>query len=179
IDTYGHVPNGNRSYYLSRSQPPVFALMTDLFEDTGVHRATDYLPQLRKEYAFWSEGGEHLRPGEAHRRCVCLADGSLLNRYWDDRDTPREESYLEDRQTAQASDRLPYEVYRAMRDGAEAGWDFSSHGLGDQQQLENIRSTDIASVVLSGFLDKVERQVARLSRVKDWEACAEECHRRG
>src|SRR5690606_24839547 len=58
IDTYGHVPNGNRSYYLSRSQPPVFALMTDLFEDTGVHRATDYLPQLRKEYAFWSEGGE-------------------------------------------------------------------------------------------------------------------------
>ena len=27
IDTYGHIPNGNRSYYLSRSQPPFFALM--------------------------------------------------------------------------------------------------------------------------------------------------------
>ena len=25
IDTYGHVPNGTRTYYLSRSQPPVFA----------------------------------------------------------------------------------------------------------------------------------------------------------
>ena len=32
IDTYGHIPNGNRSYYLSRSQPPVFALMVGLFE---------------------------------------------------------------------------------------------------------------------------------------------------
>ena len=30
IDCYGHVPNGNRTYYLSRSQPPFFALMLDL-----------------------------------------------------------------------------------------------------------------------------------------------------
>ena len=178
IDTYGHVPNGNRSYYLSRSQPPVFALMTDLFEDTGVHRATDYLPQLRKEYAFWSEGGEHLRPGEAHRRCVCLADGSLLNRYWDDRDTPREESYLEDRQTAQASDRLPYEVYRDLRAGAESGWDFSSRWLDDPQQLSSIRTTAIVPVDLNSFLYKLERQIARLSQVKGWQACAEEFHRR-
>ena len=27
IERYGHVPNGNRSYYLSRSQPPLFAAM--------------------------------------------------------------------------------------------------------------------------------------------------------
>ena len=25
IDTYGHVPNGTRTYYLSRSQPPFFS----------------------------------------------------------------------------------------------------------------------------------------------------------
>ena len=61
IDTYGHVPNGNRTYYLGRSQPPVFALMTELFEETGVHRASDYLPQLHKEYAFWMEGADVLR----------------------------------------------------------------------------------------------------------------------
>ncbi len=30
IDQYDHIPNGNRSYYLSRSQPPFFALMVDL-----------------------------------------------------------------------------------------------------------------------------------------------------
>jgi hypothetical protein len=37
-----------------------------------------------------------LRPGTAHRRVVAMADGSILNRYWDDRDTPRDESYRED-----------------------------------------------------------------------------------
>jgi alpha,alpha-trehalase len=30
IDTYGHVPNGTRSYYLSRSQPPFFYAMVGL-----------------------------------------------------------------------------------------------------------------------------------------------------
>ncbi len=35
IERYGHIPNGNRTYYLSRSQPPVFALMVELFEEDG------------------------------------------------------------------------------------------------------------------------------------------------
>ena len=30
IDRYGHIPNGSRSYYLSRSQPPFFAAMVEL-----------------------------------------------------------------------------------------------------------------------------------------------------
>ena len=32
LDYYGMVPNGNRSYYLSRSQPPFFSLMVRLIE---------------------------------------------------------------------------------------------------------------------------------------------------
>ncbi len=36
IDTYGHIPNGNRTYYLSRSQPPYFALMVDLLQEKKV-----------------------------------------------------------------------------------------------------------------------------------------------
>lgn len=178
IDTYGHVPNGNRSYYLSRSQPPVFALMTDLFEETGVHRASDYLPQLRKEHAFWTDGGDQLRPGEAHRRCVCLADGSMLNRYWDERDTPREESYLEDVETARSSSRPAHEVYRDLRAGAESGWDFSSRWLGDPARLSSIRTTQIIPVDLNSFLYKLERQIARLSEVKGRHECAEEFRQR-
>ena len=46
-----------------------------------------------------------LQPGTAHRRVVRLPDGALLNRYWDDRDTPREESWREDVATAGRSDR--------------------------------------------------------------------------
>lgn len=178
IDTYGHVPNGNRSYYLSRSQPPVFALMTDLFEETGVHRASDYLPQLRKEHAFWVDGGDQLRPGEAHRRCVRLADGSLLNRYWDERDSPREESYLEDVETARSSSRPAHEVYRDLRAGAESGWDFSSRWLGDPRRLSSIRTTNIVPVDLNSFLYKLEQQIARLSEVKGQHGCAEEFRQR-
>ena len=33
IERYGHIPNGTRTYYLSRSQPPFYALMLDLSTD--------------------------------------------------------------------------------------------------------------------------------------------------
>src|SRR5450830_634597 len=105
IDTYGSVPNGGRTYYLSRSQPPVFALMVELFESEGIQAAAHYLPQLRKEYAFWMDGEKSVAPGAAHRRVVRLPDGEILNRYWDERDTPREESYGEDVATAGQSTR--------------------------------------------------------------------------
>lgn len=166
IDTYGHVPNGNRTYYLGRSQPPVFVLMTELFEEQGVHRASDYLPQLLKEHAFWTAGGDSLRPGEVHARCVCLADGSVLNRYWDERDTPREEAYREDIETARDSGRPAHEVYRDLRAGAESGWDFSSRWLDDSEQLSSIRTTRIIPVDLNSLLYKLESQIARLSEVK-------------
>lgn len=163
IDTYGHVPNGNRTYYLSRSQPPVFALMVELFEDHGVCEAIEWLPQLCKEYDYWMEGAEALRPGDAHRHCVRLDDGRLLNRYWDDRDTPREESHWEDVTTASRSSRPKAELYRDLRAGAASGWDFSSRWC-DDGKLGTIRTTAILPVDLNAFLYKLEQQIALLSR---------------
>ena len=64
IEHYGHVPNGNRSYYLSRSQPPVFALMVGLFEEHRLCQALQYLPHLRREHTWWVDGADALRPGE-------------------------------------------------------------------------------------------------------------------
>lgn len=166
IETYGHIPNGNRTYYLSRSQPPVFVLMTELFEEKGVRRASDYLPHLHREYAFWMDGADRLRPGEQHRRCVRLADGTLLNRYWDDRDTPRDESFWEDVQTAQSSDRPAHDVYRDLRAGAESGWDFSSRWLADPTKLSSIRTTAILPVDLNCLLHRLEQRIATLSELK-------------
>jgi alpha,alpha-trehalase len=163
IDTYGHVPNGTRTYYLSRSQPPVFALMVELFEQHGVSRAIEYLPRLRREYTWWLGEADDLRPGDAHRHCVKLDDGTLLNRYWDDRDTPREESYREDVLTAKQSSRPAHEVYRDLRAGAASGWDFSSRWC-DDEQLASIRTTSILPVDLNCFLYKLERQISLLSR---------------
>src|SRR4029078_11163085 len=125
IDQFGHVPNGNRSYYLSRSQPPFFAAMVALAakrDGTATYRKS--LPQLRREYEFWMEGERSLAPGAAHRRLVRLRDGTLLNRSWDDRDTPREEAYREDVATARESGRPAAEVYRDLRAAAESGWGF-------------------------------------------------------
>ncbi|HET6806455.1 MAG TPA: alpha,alpha-trehalase TreF [Frateuria sp.] len=177
IDTYGHVPNGNRTYYLSRSQPPVFAFMVELFEERGVCKAIEYLPRLRKEYNYWMSGAEELRPGDTRRHCVCLDDGSILNRYWDDRDSPREEAYREDVLTARKSSRPVHHVYRELRAGAASGWDFSSRWC-DGADLSSIRTTSILPVDLNCFLYKLERQICVLNRAIDQTGQAEKFERR-
>ncbi len=94
IATVGHIPNGNRTYYLSRSQPPYFAAMVGRYAAaTDTTQALRYLDALETEYSFWMNGGDRVAPGEAYRRVVRLRDGSVLNRYWDDRPEPRPESF--------------------------------------------------------------------------------------
>lgn len=178
IDTYGHVPNGNRTYYLSRSQPPVFAFMVEMFEERGIRTATEFLPQLRQEHRFWMDGANELRPGECHRRCVRMPNGDLLNRYWDDRDSPREESCAEDMLTARQSKRPVHEVYRDLRAGAESGWDFSSRWQDDAQDLSSIRTTSIVAVDLNCLLFKLEYEIARLSDLQGDTVIAAEFHQR-
>ena len=127
LDSWGHIPNGNRSYYLSRSQPPFFALMVELLATHDSDALKKYRPQMEKEYAYWMEGADTLQAGQANKRVVKLDDGSVLNRYWDDRDTPRPESWLDDITTAKSNPNRPAtEIYRDLRSAAASGWDFSS-----------------------------------------------------
>jgi alpha,alpha-trehalase len=162
IDRYGHIPNGNRSYYLSRSQPPFFAAMVALVAARdGANTYATFLPQLRAEYAFWMEGATSLAPGSAHRRVVRLPDGSILNRYWDDRDTPREEAYKEDVATARASQRSAPEVYRDLRAAAESGWDFSSRWLADGKSLATICTVELIPPDLNSLLYQLELTIAK------------------
>lgn len=173
IDTYGHIPNGNRTYYLSRSQPPFFAYMVDLLArlegDSAYQR---YLPQLQKEYAYWMEGAQTLKPGEATAHVVKLADGSVLNRYWDASDAPRQESWAEDRATAaQAPNRPTAEVYRDLRAGAESGWDYSSRWLGDGKTMASIRTTAIVPVDLNSLMFHLEQTIAKACQLGNQPAC--------
>lgn len=175
IDQVGHVPNGNRTYYLSRSQPPFFAAMVELValrEGEATYRK--YLPQLRREYEFWMEGATTLAPGAAHRRVVRLRDGTLLNRYWDDRDTPREEAYREDIATARESGRPAAEVYRSLRAGAESGWDFGSRWLADGKTLKTIHTTDFLPPDLNSLLYQLEMTLAKACDVAADAACAKD-----
>lgn len=162
IDTYGHIPNGNRSYYLSRSQPPFFALMVDLLADIkGDSILLTYMPALEKEYQFWMDGAGKLKPGQAARRVVKLNDTLVLNRYWDDYPFPRQESYKEDVETAQRSGRDKKEMYTHLRAGAESGIDFSSRWLKDKKSLTTINVTDMIPVDLNSLLYFMETVLAQ------------------
>lgn len=166
IDSWGHIPNGNRSYYLSRSQPPFFAFMLELLADKqGDEVLKQYLPQLEKEHAYWMEGATELAAGKSHKRVVKLQDGAVLNRYWDDRDAPRTESWLDDVTIAKNTPNRPAtEVYRDLRAGAASGWDFSSRWMDDPNQLGSIHTTSIVPVDLNALMFKMEKVLARASK---------------
>ena len=161
IRTVGHIPNGNRTYYLSRSQPPYFAAMVGLYaRATDSAQALRYLDALEAEHAFWMEGAAGVRPGEAHRRVVRLPDGALLNRYWDDRPEPRPEAYKPDYELAQT---LPVTArerfYRNTRAAAESGWDFSTRWMRDTTDLRTLETIDIGPVDLNSLLYTLERTI--------------------
>jgi alpha,alpha-trehalase len=160
IDTYGHVPNGTRTYYLSRSQPPFFFAMVGLLSAEDPAQAyARYLPQLEREYGYWMQGSPGLRPGRAHRHVVALPDGAILNRYWDDRDTPRDESYAQDVELARASRRLKPLVFRDIRAAAESGWDFSTRWFADPKEPASIDTTEVVPSDLNSLLFGLENAI--------------------
>jgi len=164
IRTVGHIPNGNRTYYLGRSQPPFFAAMVGLYAGaTDTAHAVGYLDALEAEHAFWMDGAERLQPGEAYRRVVKLRDGSVLNRYWDDDPQPRPESFRPDYelgQTVPEDRRQPF--FRNIRATAESGWDFSSRWMRDPKDLRTLETTELAPVDLNSLLYHAERIIAAL-----------------
>ena len=179
IDTYGHAPNGTRSYYLSRSHPPFFFEMIGLLSPWDPAAAfARYLPELKTEYAFWMDGASDLKPGGAHRHAVALEDGSILNRYWDDSDAPRDESFSEDVVLAAATHRPPEEIYRDIRAGAESGWDFSSRWFADARAMASIDTTEIIPVDLNALMFGLENAI-RAGCERDGDAdCAGEYAKR-
>lgn len=175
IDRYGHIPNGNRTYYLSRSQPPFFSQMVGLIaSEDGDRIYLDFLPELKAEYAYWMDGSDKVAPGHAYRHVVRLPDGTLLNRYWDDLGLPRDESYREDVATAAATpQRSASDLWRNLRAGGETGWDFSSRWFADNGTLASIEVTELVPVDLNSLMYGLERTLAKAYRIKGDAAHAE------
>jgi alpha,alpha-trehalase len=178
IYQYGYIPNGNRTYYLSRSQPPFFSLMVELLASIkGKTVYGKYFTPLQKEYAYWmgktTDGAGH---------AVKMPDGSLLSRYYDNSDKPRQESYKEDYDVAESVanelamrikmsspealkkilDDTKATTCRNLRSGAESGWDFSSRWFADEKNITTIQTTNIIPVDLNCLLYHLEITIAKI-----------------
>ncbi|WP_172329420.1 trehalase family glycosidase [Mangrovicoccus sp. HB161399] len=143
----GFVPNGFRSYFLTRSQPPFFApMVADYGRATGDPAAAfaRYLPAMEAEYRFFMESPRN-RGG--------------LARYWDAGDGPRIEMYATDL-AWQDHARAHPGFFRDLRAACESGWDFSSRWLSDPQDLGTIRTTRIWPVDLNCLLLRMEELLA-------------------
>ena len=162
IDEVGFIPNGNRTYYLTRSQPPFFALMVEVLAGLeGEEVYAEFLPQLRAEYRWWMQGEEEVSAANrAVQHVVWLADSTVLNRYHDAGDRPRAESYREDVLTIRESGRDSQLVARHLRSGAESGWDYSARWFADGRNIASIITTDIVPPDLNSLLYKLERTLA-------------------
>ncbi|TGE26766.1 alpha,alpha-trehalase TreA [Hymenobacter metallicola] len=173
IDQYGFIPNGNRTYYLTRSQPPFFSLMVELLaKEQGDTVLLRYQPQLLKEYAYWMAGADSLVRGQAKRRVVRLPGGEVLNRYWDSSQEPREESYAEDVAAAKAANRPAAGFYQDIRAAAASGWDFSTRWFGPASTLSSIQTTSLVAVDLNCLLLALEETIARTYSVQKAPAAA-------
>jgi alpha,alpha-trehalase len=165
ISTYGHIPNGNRSYYLSRSQPPFFSHMLDLLaEHKGNRVYATFLKVLQQEYDYWMD------KTAATKHVVTMPNGSILNRYYDADAIPRQESYKEDVELATAESKKLLgaaqakrfaNICKELRTGAESGWDFSTRWFADGKNINTIITTQIVPVDLNGLLYHMELTLAK------------------
>ena len=179
IDSFGHIPNGNRTYYMGRSQPPFFAAMVQLLASLNGDKVyLDFLNPLDKEYEFWMDGAAKLKPGQAYRRVVMMKDGTILNRYWDDSNVPRQESWREDMETAAKSGRNKIEMYKHLRAGAESGIDFSSRWFSDGKNMITIQTTNYIAVDLNALLYNLEITISKAREVAGQYSMAEEFRKR-
>jgi len=157
IHKVGFIPNGNRTYFKGRSQPPFFAMMVELLaEQKGKEVYATYLKSLEKEYAFWMNEEHSLSKNKIALSRVVRVKGGTLNRYWDKFDTPRPEMYINDLETAAETDRKPNELFQDLRCACESGWDFSSRWLRDANDLSTIHASEIMPVDLNCLLYNLE-----------------------
>lgn len=170
IRKFGFIPTANRTYFLSRSQPPFFSQMIKLLARHKGRTRTlvEYLPYMLLEYRFWMKGRRILAKTEhkAVARIAEMPSGILLNRYYDNKATPRPESLREDVETAnEAPDRESDRLFLHLRAGAESGWDFSSRWFSDPNDIRTIHTADIIPTDLNSLLYMLEETIAETYRL--------------
>lgn len=153
VDRYGFIPNGNRTWYLSRSQPPFLSQMVrSVFEarpDT-LWLARAY-PTLEREYAFWmteriSECGLNCYSGKG-------ADENLVAEFVKTGERRLKHIFITPGMPAAEHDRLG----RNFVAEAESGWDMNPRF--------DRRCGDFCPVDLNSLLYMYETNFADFARI--------------
>jgi len=162
VEKFGFVPNGTRTYFLNRSQPPMLTQMiVSYFDRTNdMEFLKQALPILDLEYKFWLEQRSvditHPTSGEKHN----LAIYSVVT------DIPRPESWLEDIElTEHLSDEGKKNLFHQIASACETGWDFSSRWFADRTQMSTIQTSNVVPVDLNAILYKNEKNIAELYKL--------------
>ena len=184
VRKFGFVPNGNRVYYLSRSQPPVLPEAVNVIynaildESERIEWLKEALPLLEKEYrAFLNYRTEEAIPvpdrsGEKVSLAAYRVKTSL----------PRPEAYKEDYNTNlryqglqihnniySSQDRSSHassDLFQDLASGAESGWDFSTRWFFDRKSgIESIRTSEIIPCCLNSFLLRNEKLLSKFHRI--------------
>jgi alpha,alpha-trehalase len=160
IHAVGFIPNGNRTYFLSRSQPPFFSMMVELLAETeGNAVYLKYLDSMAKEYSFWVN--DHMNKNTVSAHNVSLPNGDILQRYHDGSPTPRSEMFAADAHLAKQTNRDETDLFQNIRAACESGWDFSSRWFADGEHLSTIQTADILPVDLNCLLYHLESTLAK------------------
>ncbi|KAH9411980.1 trehalase [Ordospora pajunii] len=168
IRKYGYIPNGLRSYYLNRTQPPyfpmmLFALYRNIAWEDIKHVVISGLEAAVEEHSFFM----------SNRSIEVDVNGRhLLNIYRVNSNTPRPEAYREDRQLAQEnsrrdpeSRRTESETYTDIKSAAESGWDFSSRWLKQMSDLASIRTSKRIPVDLNAIMYANELIISKMLEI--------------
>lgn len=151
IDALGYIPNGNRVYFASRSQPPYFSYLLHLMLEYEEEWVLSFMPQLEAEYTYWM------------KECaVTLEDGNVLNRYTDALDLPRPEAFH--RETALAQEGHGPEFFRNLRAACASGWDFSSRWLKDPKHFQSIWALDLLPIDLNCLMHHLEETLSDFAK---------------
>ncbi len=168
VDTYGFIPNGNRTYFLSRSQPPFFAEILKAYaQKHGIHSIMEFLPALEKEHQYWTQNDNKINAQKTVAGKSVWLHGDVLNRYSGAIPAPRPEAYNKEYKWAQA---LPETerpgFYRHLQAACESGWDFSSRWFKDGTNRTTIQCENLIPVCLNSLLYNCELQLSMMYQYK-------------
>ncbi len=176
IDQYGTILNANRTYYLSRSQPPFLTRMIlGVYEQTGDRdwlRST--LPAIDRYYRFWTSA-PHLVASTGLSRYYDLGDGPAPEVLSDERDAEgrthydRVREYYKTHDVTDYDERMYYDAkadrltplfYKGDRSMRESGFD-PSNRFGPFA----VDIIHYVPVCLNSLLYKMERDAADIDSI--------------